>query len=113
MSHLSHVATSGSSPIAACSAAWAAPGTFAASMPLAASWAGLSVHQTARVWSRRGGSPSASSPRISPLPTRRLEKATICDTTSTDPNDKVASPQVWVTSVASTPMSVTSRAVVV
>ena len=54
MSHRSQVAKSGSSPIEACSAACAAPGTSAAASPARSRPASSTVHQTARVRRWRG-----------------------------------------------------------
>ena len=55
MSQRSQVANSGSSPMAACSAACAAPGTSGPSAARGTTAGSGSVHQTARVRSVRGG----------------------------------------------------------
>ena len=65
MSHRSHVATNGSRPIAACSAAWIAPGTSRGPTPARSSTARGIVHHTARVSSSTGGSGSGNSSRVS------------------------------------------------
>ena len=76
MSHRSQVANSGSSPIAACSAACAAPGTSAAASPARSSPAASTVHHTARVRRWRGGRSSGSSPSTSPVIIRRRRNDT-------------------------------------
>ena len=58
MSHRSQVATSGSSPIAQCSAPWMPPASSRVDTPAASISRPGSVHQTARVRSVTGGSGS-------------------------------------------------------
>ena len=59
MSQRSHAATSGSSPIDACSAACAAPARSTPRLARASRWPGEIVHHTARVRSVRGAATSA------------------------------------------------------
>ena len=76
MSHRSEVATKGSIPIAACSAAWAAPGIAASGTPAAPRKSAGSVHQTALVGSDRAGRSSRCSPMTSPVGNRRRNEVT-------------------------------------
>jgi secretion/DNA translocation related TadE-like protein len=71
MSQRSQVATKGMIPIAACSAACAAPGMACAGTPAAASSDCGIVHQTAVVRRVRAGRSRGSSPSTSPLDTCR------------------------------------------
>ena len=87
MSHRSQVATSGSSPIEQCSAAWAAPGTSAGGSPASSTTSSGTVHQTATVRSVRSGRSSGSSPITSPPGCRRLRYDTTCWVTSTSPSE--------------------------
>ncbi len=110
MSQRSQVANSGSRPIAACSAACAAPGTSAHSSPTVASRSGHTEYHTARVRSWRGGRSSGSSPSTSPLPRRLRRKDTTCEVTSTTPKCSSTFGQWRPRSESTTRISVTSRA---
>ena len=71
MSQRSHVATSGSSPIAACSAAWIAPARSRADTAARETTVGGIVHQTAFVSRCCGGSGSGNSSTTSFVLTSR------------------------------------------
>ena len=102
MSHRSQVAKSGSSPIEACSAACAEPGTSAVASPARSRPASSTVHQTARVRRWRGGRSSGSSPSTSPVITRRRRNETTWLVTSTVPKDSVTCSQDRVCAVSTT-----------
>ena len=68
-SQRSHVATSGNNPIAACSAAWAAPGTSDGRIDARSITACEIPHHAARVSSSTGGSSSGTTSRTSPVAT--------------------------------------------
>ena len=65
MSQRSQVATRGSSPIAACSAAWIAPATSRGPTPARSSTVWGIVHHTARVSSSTGGIGRGNSSSVS------------------------------------------------
>ena len=111
MSQRSHVASSGRRPIAACSAAWADPGTSSCAIAEATASASR-VHQTALVCSVRWGRSSSSSPSIPPPVVLRFVYDTTWWTTSTEPNDIAAAPHCSVRSVAMIAISVTDLAIV-
>ncbi|SHX24006.1 Uncharacterised protein [Mycobacteroides abscessus subsp. abscessus] len=67
MSARSQLATNGSSPIAACSAACRAPGVESGSMSMSANASGVTVYITALVLSVDEGISSSTKSRISPV----------------------------------------------
>jgi hypothetical protein len=71
MSHRSQVAISGSSPIAACSAACNEPGTSANAIPASSRQRGETVNQTATVRNSRTGRSNGRVSITSPVAIRR------------------------------------------
>ena len=93
MSQRSQVANSGSRPIEACSAAWAAPPRSTPAAVSASAWPAETVHHTARVSRWRGGRSSGVSPSdLAGVVTRRV-KLTTWRVTWTSPKRTSAWPQ--------------------
>src|SRR5664279_1414099 len=109
MSQRSHVANSGSSPIEACSAAWAAPGTSVLARASSTASA-VTVHQTAWVGRVRSGNANGSS-LITVLDcVLCLRKDTTWLCTLTVPNDIATGPHCSLRTVSVISTSVTDRA---
>jgi hypothetical protein len=86
-SHLSHVATRGSSPMAACSAAWAVPGSAAAVIRAWSNRRRGRIHQSALVTRVCGGRSSITSSRTSWVEESFRWNPTTWRVTFTSPNN--------------------------
>ena len=108
-SHRSHVAISGNRPMAACSAACAAPGTsdgFSAARAITESG---TAHHSARVTRVCAGNARGTSSTISPVMWSFRTNPVTCRVTETSPKYAGVSPMRPSSSAFNTSMSVTSR----
>ena len=109
MSQRSQMAMSGSRPIAACSAACAAPGTCAAVIAARSRTSCGTAHHSAFVVSSCGGSASGTVSTVSPVASSFLTNPVTCRATRTVPKNAGVSRAASRSSSSTTSMSVTSR----